>query len=225
MSQEKKKKEKNRKHQNKNAHVIKEEEEEECSDVRGFVDSYKFWTEQHHDAREDIPSTELAKTTTNTARLPKTHNYKTAENSKVFVTTSSLDLRKLQVSRRILLPAHNCSSILLFLLLLLYFFPWWFCLVRGEKKIKKWPLWESQITHATKSTNQNKLPKLPHNKHHHPKPATATKSLNCKGAKTWIFGNAVLCCCNTEILQLFFPFFLPHFFLTDLVNPKKSHPH
>ncbi len=39
MSQEKKK-EKNRKHQNKNAHVIKEEEE--CSDVRGFVRSYKF---------------------------------------------------------------------------------------------------------------------------------------------------------------------------------------
>jgi hypothetical protein len=51
--------------------------------VRGFVDSYKFWTEQHHDARKDIPSTELAKTTTNTARLPKTHNYKTAENSQV----------------------------------------------------------------------------------------------------------------------------------------------
>jgi hypothetical protein len=57
--------------------------------------------------------------------LPKTHNYKTAENSQVVVTTSCLDLRKLQVSRRILLPAHNCGSILLFLLLLLllYFFP------------------------------------------------------------------------------------------------------
>ncbi len=77
MSQKKKKKEKNRAHQNKNFHVIKEEEEE-CSDVRGFVDSYKFRTEQHHDARKDIPSTELAKTT-NIARLPKTHNYKTAK--------------------------------------------------------------------------------------------------------------------------------------------------
>ncbi len=215
MSQKKKtkKKEKNRKHQNKNAHVIKEEEEEEeCSDVRGFVDSYKFWTEKHHDARKDIPSTELAKTTPNTARLPKTHNYKTAESSQVVVATSSLDLRKLQVSRRILLPAHNCGSILLFLLLL-YFFPWWFCLVRGKfKKKKMTPSEISDYTcnkvHKPKQTTKNPTQQTPPLK-----ASNSNQKLELSGGKSL----------NLWWCSVFFSFSTP--FSHRFCEPKKNRTH